>query len=91
MFCAFEEIYGESWNAGFCQTNEALGGHWEGIAGGVLIVHVPRKLNLDIQQELKRIEYRLKPGDIVLIHTGAGAYQDEDRYLTRKWNEFLTS
>ncbi|HLH73911.1 MAG TPA: cyclase family protein, partial [Chloroflexota bacterium] len=31
---------------------------------------------------LERIDYRLKPGDIVLIHTGAGAYQDEERYLT---------
>ncbi len=31
-----------------------LGGHCEGVAGGVLIVHVPRKLDLDIQQELKR-------------------------------------
>lgn len=27
---------------------DALGGHCEGVAGGVLIVHVPRKLNLDI-------------------------------------------
>lgn len=36
----------------------------------------------EIQQELKRIEYTLKPGDIVLIHTGAGAYQHEERYLT---------
>jgi hypothetical protein len=44
----------------FAQQIEALGGHWEGIAGGVLIVHVPRKLNLDIQQELKRIQQNLK-------------------------------
>jgi hypothetical protein len=44
----------------FAQQIEALGGHWEGIAGGVLIVHVPRKLNLDIQQELKRIRQNLK-------------------------------
>jgi kynurenine formamidase len=36
----------------------------------------------EIQAELKRIEYILKPADIVLIHTGAGAYQDEERYLT---------
>jgi len=44
----------------FAQQIEALGGHWEGIAGGVLIVHIPRKLNLDIQQELKRIRQNLK-------------------------------
>ena len=44
----------------FAQQMEALGGHWEGIAGGVLVVHVPRKLNLDIQQELKRIQQNLK-------------------------------
>jgi kynurenine formamidase len=36
----------------------------------------------EVQAELKRIEYALQPGDIVLIHTGAGAYQDEERYLT---------
>ena len=36
----------------------------------------------DVQQELRRIEYQLKPLDIVLIMTGAGAYSDEDRYLT---------
>lgn len=36
----------------------------------------------EVQQELKRIEYTLKPGDIVLIHTGAGAYQHDERYLT---------
>jgi kynurenine formamidase len=36
----------------------------------------------EIQAELKRIEYKLKPADIVLIHTGAGAYQHEERYLT---------
>jgi hypothetical protein len=44
----------------FAKQIEALGGHWEGIAGGVLIVHVSRKLNLDIQQELKRIQQNLK-------------------------------
>lgn len=35
----------------------------------------------DIQSELKRLNYTLRPLDIVLIHTGAGAYQDDDRYL----------
>ncbi len=36
----------------------------------------------EIQAELKRIGYSVKPLDIVLIMTGAGAYQDEQRYLT---------
>lgn len=36
----------------------------------------------DIQAELTRIRYTIKPLDIVLIQTGAGAYQDESRYLT---------
>lgn len=35
----------------------------------------------DVQAELRRIGYTLKPRDIVLIHTGAGAYQHEERYL----------
>lgn len=37
---------------------------------------------LDVQQALKKAEYNLKPGDIVLIMTGAGSYQHEERYLT---------
>ena len=36
----------------------------------------------DVQDALRTIGYRVKPRDIVLIHTGAGAYQDEDRYVT---------
>jgi kynurenine formamidase len=36
----------------------------------------------DVQAELCRIDYRLKPLDIVLIMTGAGEYQGEERYLT---------
>lgn len=36
----------------------------------------------DIQEALAKIDYRLKPKDIVLIHTGASAYNDEARYLT---------
>lgn len=35
-----------------------------------------------VQEELDRIGYTLKPLDIVLIWTGAGAYQDQPRYLT---------
>ena len=36
----------------------------------------------DVRAELSRIEYVVKPGDIVLIMTGAGGYQTEERYLT---------
>lgn len=36
----------------------------------------------EVRRELARIGYTLKPRDIVLIWTGAGAYQDEERYLT---------
>ncbi|HZW33458.1 MAG TPA: cyclase family protein [Isosphaeraceae bacterium] len=36
----------------------------------------------EIEEALRRIHYTLKPGDIVLIWTGAGAYQAEERYLT---------
>jgi kynurenine formamidase len=35
-----------------------------------------------IQKALTTIAYTLKPLDIVLIMTGAGSYQDEQRYLT---------
>jgi len=44
----------------FAKQIEALGGRWEGIVGGVLIVHVPGKLNLDIQQELEGIQQNLE-------------------------------
>jgi len=37
---------------------------------------------VEIEAELARIAYTLKPLDIVLIMTGAGSYQDEQRYLT---------
>jgi kynurenine formamidase len=36
----------------------------------------------EIDEALEKIDYRLKPRDIVLIHTGAGAYNTEDRYRT---------
>jgi kynurenine formamidase len=36
----------------------------------------------DLQESLDEIGYQLKPLDIVLIYTGAGNYQDEERYLT---------
>jgi kynurenine formamidase len=36
----------------------------------------------DIQAALARIDYSVKERDIVLIHTGAGAYNTEERYRT---------
>jgi kynurenine formamidase len=36
----------------------------------------------DVKAELDRIEYTLKERDIVLNHTGAGAYNTEERYRT---------
>jgi kynurenine formamidase len=36
----------------------------------------------EVQAALRKIDYELKPLDIVLIMTGAGSYQDEQRYLT---------
>ncbi len=36
----------------------------------------------EIDQALDEIGYRLKERDIVLIHTGAGAYNTEERYRT---------
>ena len=36
----------------------------------------------DMKAALAKIKYTLKPLDIVLIHTGAGAIQDSQAYLT---------
>ncbi len=36
----------------------------------------------EVQDALRRIDYTLKPLDIVLIQTGASTYNDEERYLT---------
>jgi kynurenine formamidase len=36
----------------------------------------------DIEEALREIEYEVKERDIVLIHTGAGAYNTEERYRT---------
>ena len=36
----------------------------------------------EIEAELDRIDYTLNERDIVLIHTGAGAYNTEERYRT---------
>ncbi len=35
----------------------------------------------DMQAALRKINYEIKPLDIVLIMTGAGSYNDEERYL----------
>ena len=36
----------------------------------------------EVEEALRKIDYQLKPLDIVLIQTGASAYNDEERYLT---------
>jgi kynurenine formamidase len=36
----------------------------------------------EIDEALRKIDYTLKERDIVLIHTGAGAYNTEERYRT---------
>jgi kynurenine formamidase len=36
----------------------------------------------DMEAAVAKINYTIKPLDIVLIWTGAGAYNDQDRYLT---------
>ncbi len=36
----------------------------------------------DLQTALAKIDYTLKPLDIVLIHSGASRYNNEERYLT---------
>jgi kynurenine formamidase len=47
--------------------------------------HLPKGAGItvkDMQEALKKIDYTLKPLDIVLIHTGAGALQNSQAYLT---------
>ena len=47
--------------------------------------HLPKGAGItasDMKAALTRINYTLKPLDIVLIHTGAGAIQDTPAYLT---------
>ena len=47
--------------------------------------HLPKGAGVtvnDVQAALGKIKYKLKPLDIVLIHSGAGAIQDKDTYLT---------
>ena len=47
--------------------------------------HLPNGAGItvdDMKAALKKIDYTLKPLDIVLIHTGSGALQETDKYLT---------
>jgi kynurenine formamidase len=47
--------------------------------------HLPKGAGIsviDVKEALTKINYTLKPLDIVLIHTGAGKLQDSDKYLT---------
>jgi kynurenine formamidase len=47
--------------------------------------HLPKGAGIsvnDVKCALSRIGYTVKPLDIVLIHTGAGAIQNSDAYLT---------
>src|SRR5580693_9278705 len=47
--------------------------------------HLPKGAGIsvdDVKQALSKIDYRLKPLDIVLIHTGAGKIQHTEAYLT---------
>src|SRR4026208_2522832 len=47
--------------------------------------HLPKGAGItvdDMKRALDKIEYTLKPLDIVLIHTGAGAIQSTPAYLT---------
>ena len=47
--------------------------------------HIPKGAGIttdDVKQALTKINYTVKPLDIVLIHTGAGAIQSTEAYLT---------
>ena len=47
--------------------------------------HLPKGAGItvaDMKAACEKIQYRIKPLDIVLIHTGAGKIQDSDKYLT---------
>lgn len=47
--------------------------------------HLPKGAGItvnDMKAALDKIQYTLKPLDIVLIHTGAGKLQDSDKYAT---------
>lgn len=45
-------------SSGICTLSErihSLGGHWEGIAGGVFVVHLPRNCQLNVGREIDKI------------------------------------
>jgi hypothetical protein len=44
----------------------------------------------DLEGALQKINYTLKEKDIVLIQTGASAYNTEQRYLTHNWRGLTT-
>ena len=47
--------------------------------------HLPKGAGItvaDMNAACEKIQYQIKPLDIVLIHTGAGKIQDSDKYLT---------
>jgi kynurenine formamidase len=47
--------------------------------------HIPKGAGIslaDVKEALAKINYVIKPLDIVLIHTGAGKIQDSEAYLT---------
>ena len=47
--------------------------------------HLPKGAGIsveDVKEAVHKINYTIKPLDIVLIHTGAGKIQDSDKYLT---------
>jgi kynurenine formamidase len=49
--------------------------------------HLPRGAGItvdDVKCALTKIKYKLKPLDIVLIHTGAGKLQDKEEYVTEQ-------
>jgi kynurenine formamidase len=57
------------------------------MSDGVLLDFTDRKPGYvitaeDVEAALARIDYAVKERDIVLIHTGAGAYNTEERYRT---------
>ncbi len=47
--------------------------------------HIPKGAGIsvkDVKEALAKINYTIKPLDIVLIHTGAGKLQDKENYVT---------
>jgi kynurenine formamidase len=59
----------------YCISDGVLLDFTDSEAGDIISVE-------DIEAALARIDYTVKERDIVLIHTGAGAYNHEERYRT---------